>query len=453
MGSTVRYVQLRPLDSDTFSFASAVPTSGGFEVEGRPVVCVADVLCTALVPGPVEYAVVATQEAGFTAWGLGLEGLSLTALLRGRGQLSGEFDWPRRDDRLDVALGYLEWTRSRSRVRVGRQNTSSGLGFASFDGVEATVLPWGPVRIQAFAGRSLARGLLEPRNEALRGLEDFIPDDQAYLVGGSTQIQPEPGTTLNLHYQREAWTGGHHLISERASASLRTSRFSPLRLTASADYDLGFGRVGKAHLSAEYEATESVNVRARARRYVPYFELSTIWGFFSPVPYYEGELEAQWRASASSSLWAAGAWRRYGDTETTVIRAPLENDAVRVRAGAGTRLSDRLHATAEYRLELGAGSYLHAGDLDATWTATPWLSLDARGSLFQQIGEFRIGDSVVFGGGLVARARLGARLGLEGGFLRYRSVDRERTDPAFDWSQSRAWTSVRVEVGGAGGGP
>jgi hypothetical protein len=453
VGSTVRYVQLRPFDSDTFAFHSAVETpDGGMAVDGRPVICIGDAFCTALVPQVAEHAVVASQEFGFTAWGMGVEGLSVTALVRGRDQLSGEFQWPRSDDPLDVALGYVEWVGPNTRFRVGRQNVASGLGFTSFDGIEATFLPARSIRMRAFGGRSLARGLLEPRNEALRALEDFVPDDEAYLVGGSLQLEAEPGTTLELRYQREAWTDGHHLISERAAANVRTLRFAPLRLTASADYDFGFGRVGKAHLTAEYAARPSLNLRAHVRRYLPYFELSTIWGFFDPVGYHEAEFESRWTPASSSSLWAAGAWRRYGDTEVTTIGRPLEDDALRLRAGGETRLGDRVGASAEYRLELGAGSYLQSGDLTTTWALNPRLSLDARGSLFQQIGEFRLGDAIVFGGGLVARARLGSRFGLEGGFLRYRSVDRERADPTYDWSQTRAWTSLRIEVGGAGVG-
>lgn len=452
VGSTVRYVQVRPFDSDTFPFTSAVETpQGGLEVDGRPVVCLGGSFCTALVPRGVEHAVVATQEFGFTAWGMGVEGLSLTALVRGRDQLTGDFQWPRSDDPLDVALGYVEWVNSGARVRLGRQNIASGLGFTSFDGLEATMIPSQPFRISAFGGRSLARGLLEPRNEALRGLEDFVPDDNAYILGGSLQVEAEPGTTLEIRYQREAWREGHHLISERAAAHARTLRFAPLRLTASADYDFGFGRIGKANLTAEYALASSINLRGHVRRYVPYFELSTIWGFFDPVAYHEAELESRWMPSASSSLWAAGAWRRYGDTEATTIGRPLEDDAVRLRGGVESRFSERLAGSVEYRLELGAGSYLHSGDVNATWTVHPRVFLDARGSVFQQIGEFRLGDAIVFGGGLVARTRVASRLSLEGGFLRYRSVDRERTDSAYDWSQTRGWTALRIEVGGAGG--
>ncbi len=452
-GTHLRYVEVRPFVTDTFPFEEAVIGPGGeFTVDGLPVSCLPDLFCTALVPTSMEHAVVASHEVGFTAWGFGVTGLSATGLILARDKLSGDFVWPRSDDPLDLALGYLEWTRSGLRMRLGRQNVASGLGFASFDGLETTVLVTPTIRVQAFGGRSLARGLLEPRNEALRGVEDFIPDDQAYLIGGSLRMSPEASTQVEVRYQREAWTGGHHLISERASLDLRTRRFSPVSLTASVDYDFGFGRVGKANLLAEYAVSNSFDLRARLRRYLPYFELSTIWGFFSPVAYHEGDLEFLWSARPGLQLWGGAAWRKYEDAEVTVVRRPLEDDALQVRSGVRTRLGTAGSLSAGYRLELGAGSYLQGADLNVTWDVTPRVSVEARSSLFQQIGEFRLGNAMVVGGGVIARARLASRWGIEAGATRYRNVDREREDDRFDGSHDRVWTSIRVDLGFGGAG-
>ena len=71
-------------------------------------------------------------------------------------------------------------------------------------------------------------------------------------------------------------------------------------------------------------------VEAAAVRYVPYFSLSTIWGFFEPVSYHEGRLRVSWSGSRSLGVWVAGGVRSYGDTETPVVITP-RSTCVRVR--------------------------------------------------------------------------------------------------------------------------
>lgn len=446
--SSLRYVQARPLVADTFDISQAVLLpDGSFQVGGMPVNCLSGLFCSALAPGGIEHAVVGTQDLGFTAWGFGVEGLSAHVLLRGREQFSGEFAWPRSDDRFDALLGYLELYRQRMRLRVGRQNSTSGLGFASYDGVELTLSPNPSIRVSGYGGRSLARGLAEPQNQALRGLQDFVPDDEAYLLGASARLQTHYGTSIDIRYQREAWTDGHFLLSERASTDVRTSIFRPLRLTASADWDFAFGRVGKAQVSLLYPSGGTWSIEARGRRYVPYFDLSTIWGFFSPVAYHEAGLEATWAPSAALSIWGGGALRSYGETGATLVVSPLESDALRANAGVRWQLADAWDASGSYRLEWGAGAYLNSGDLSLAWTSGP-LRLTGHGSMFQQIEEFRLGDLFVVGGGMSFQLQLGGRMTLDGGALRYRNRDGERAGANFDWSPTRAWTSLRVEIGG-----
>jgi hypothetical protein len=53
-------------------------------------------------------------------------------------------------------------------------------------------------------------------------------------------------------------------------------------------------------------------VEATVRRYLPYFELHTIWGVFSPVAYHELELRGSW-GGEPLGLWASGSYRAYQD--------------------------------------------------------------------------------------------------------------------------------------------
>jgi hypothetical protein len=68
------------------------------------------------------------------------------------------------------------------------------------------------------------------------------------------------------------------------------------------------------------------------------------------------------------------------------------------------------------------------------------------GTGFQQIEEFRIGDGRVIGATLALDAELTRRVHLDAGGGAYRHRDGTRSS-AFDWSQVRAWSSLRVEVG------
>jgi hypothetical protein len=200
----------------------------------------------------------------------------VTAALRARADVSGDFIWPRSDDHFDAILAYAEYDREPFRVRLGRQRTTGGLGFYGFDGLSVLVERSRRWSVEAYGGRSLARGLYEPRNEALRGIEDFVPDRDAYLIGGWGEVEPLAGTVVSLRYQREIWSDRSALLSERASADARTDRFAPVSLSAGADYDFGFGNIGKANVTARLPLGRFA-VEATGRRYVPYFELWTIW--------------------------------------------------------------------------------------------------------------------------------------------------------------------------------
>jgi len=119
--TSFQLVELRPLERRSFGpeTLEAGP-DGRLLFDGIPVDCVPEVECVLFLPGEVEAATVGTQDIGFTAWDLGVEGLSVTGLLRGRSDLGSDFVWPRSDDAFDALLAYAELSRDRFRVRLGR---------------------------------------------------------------------------------------------------------------------------------------------------------------------------------------------------------------------------------------------------------------------------------------------------------------------------------------------
>jgi hypothetical protein len=445
--TNVRYVSLRPIERDTVPLALVEEIDGRFFFDGIEVQCTPSVPeCTFFRPGEVAYGIVATQDISGTAWGLGVQGLSATFLLRARADLGGDFTWPQSDDGFDAILAYAQYQRSIYRVRAGRQRTMSGLGFSGFDGLEVMVAPVPWIRGEVYGGRSLARGLHEPWNEALRGLESFVLDRDAYLLGVFVQATPWAGTSVGLRYQREIWSNRIGLISERASMDVRSELPGPFRMDGALDYDFGFGRVGKGHVTVRSPIPGDVGwIELTGRRYLPYFELSTIWGFFSPTPYHEAELRTTVLAFQPLTAWASAGWRKYGDAEITVIGPPITDESVRV--GVGARWVDGpISATGEYRLERGFGAYLGSGDLQVRWQARPYLGLTARGSAFQQIEQFRVGDNRVLGAGLGMDALLPGGLQLRSGFDLYRQNYENRPSQA-DWNQFRAYSILSIPFG------
>ncbi|HUH12388.1 MAG TPA: hypothetical protein VMK65_04730 [Longimicrobiales bacterium] len=444
--TTGRYVQVRPLDLDSVALDATVEVDGRRQFEGRPVACVG-ATCTYYRSADPEHAVVLTQDLSFTAWGLGMEGLSATALLRGRADVGGAFQWPRSDDPFDAILAYAELARERWRVRVGRQRTLSGLGFSGFDGVDARVQALSWLRVEGYGGRSLARGLEEPLHEALQAIEDFVPDQDAWLVGAAAEAQGPAASAVGVRYQREILSSRGALISERASVDTRTGLLRPLGVQAALDWDVAFDRIGKAHLTLQLPLQQGRMVlEATARRYLPYFELWTIWGFFSPVAYHEAELQARWTPRPGATVWASGARRAYEDADAPIIFSKLTDDATRFSAGARVRLPGALTAEGSYRLENGFGAYLGSGDAGVSWRPHEALSVGVRGSAFQQIMEFRVGEGVVLGAGAFVNAELTRRIRLAGGMDIYRQAFENRP-AAEDWNQTRGWASVEITFG------
>jgi hypothetical protein len=445
--TTARYIELRPITQVVVPREQVTELPDGrLFFEGIPVACIPGLGCTFYMSLDVEHAVLATQDVAFTTWGWGVQGLSFTGMLRGRADLGGSLSWPRSDDPFDAILAYGELNRGAVRARLGRQRTASNLGFSGYDGANVLFDGVRGLELEGYGGRSLMRGTNEPRSEALRGIEEFRIDTLAtYMLGAAARYEPVKGTAVGVRYQREIWGNRAGLVSERASAEFSTSQFLPLMFDATVDWDVALNRVGKAHATVRAPVA-GVTLEATARRYLPYFELSTIWGFFSPVGYHELEGRATWRQSPRLTAWASGAWRRFEEANATVILRPLEQEGTRLMLGATWRPVRTVALDGSYRMDRGFGAFLSSGDLSVSWRATPRLALSLDGTAFQQIEQFRIGEGIVYGGGGSADIALTPAVTLLGGANVYRQTFENRPGIA-DWNQLRAWTALRAGFG------
>lgn len=455
--TTARYLELRPIVADSVSFERVTQREDGtFEFEGRTVTCVTGLPCVFYRPGDVQDALAVTQDVGFTTWGYGVAGLSATVLLRARADVSGDFTWPNSDDPFDALLAYAQYNRGIVRARAGRQQNLSGLGFTGYDGLNLLVEPRSNIEVEGYAGRTLMRGTSEPRSEVLRGVEDFAFDSLTraiFVFGGSARWEPRTGTAFTLRYQREIQRGEDDLVpsgaiqSERASIDFASNFLRPVRIDAALDYDVAFDRIGKAHVRAQAAVLRNkLIVEAAARRYQPWFDLFTIWGFFSPVGYSEGELRGTWLPRQDLRVWASGGYRKYQESNATTIFGGIEDETLRGELGAEWLTSERLSFSGQYRYENGYGAYVSSGEGTVRWSPLESLSLFATGSAFQQIEEFRLGEGVVYGWGGGVEAQLARRVELIGGASIYRQ-NFENRESAADWNQLRAYAGLSFGFG------
>ncbi len=443
--TTIQTVEMRPIAMDTvFRSEVLMDAAGNATYQGQPVTCVGDSLCIGYRALAKAHTVVATQDLSLTAWGLGMQGLSITTMLRGRAHGGSAFVWPQADNAFDAILAYAQLVRGRWRVRAGRQEVRSGLGFSAFDGGAATYTRRS-LRLEAYGGRSLARALREPAYEALRGLEDFVPDQNVILFGGAASMR-SPTTSITARYQREILANRAGLEAERGSVDV-TSLFGGARFTGSADYDFGFGRWGKAHLTVTVPlGREHWLLEATARRYMPYFSMNTIWGYFDPVAYNELQGRLSWSPGSKLGVWATGGMRQYGNAGTAVVLSPLKRKGTRAGAGLTWRPTAAWMLDGDYHLEYGPGGYLSSGDATIRWKPLERLSVAATGTTFQEIEQFRLGDGRAYGGGLNFDLGVTSRASLTGGVTVMRLQDQGGSVDS-PWNQTRAWSALRIRVG------
>ena len=102
-------------------------------------------------------------------------------------------------------------------------------------------------------------------------------------------------------------------------------------------------------------------------------------------------------------------------------------------------------ATGEYRLETGFGAYMSSGDAAVRWEANDRIGIRLRGTAFQQIEQFRVGENAVVGGGLGVDIAGPWGVDLRAGADLYTQAYENRAGP--DWDQLRAYSVLRVPFG------
>src|ERR1043166_6725602 len=267
-----------------FDSVAAVDTA---TVPGYGFQCYPNGYCTFYRPGAIVHAAPLTTTSDLTVWGLGIPGLSVRAIGRAVGDLSSRDSWPGTSSHAQLLEGYAQYAAERWMAQLGRQTVATRFGFTGFDGGRVTVREARRgLDATAYAGWGLWRGSSLPvTSPALNPLDEFRPP-QRTIVAGAGAGWTSPRVDARVSYEREVDPSADYFVSERVGLDVVARPYAGVSLAGGADYDLAQGWWGSASATVGYTAPGGrVNATAGVRRYRPHFDLWTIWGAFSPVPY------------------------------------------------------------------------------------------------------------------------------------------------------------------------
>jgi hypothetical protein len=441
----------RGVTFDSIAVADTVSTPGGgpaspdgFAVQCRP----GGSFCTFFRPGPTRRGGPVTSTADWTMWGFGVPGLSVRASARLGLDLGSTDVWPGTEPAVQLLEAYGEYARSNVTGRLGRQVVASRLGTTGFDGAAVVWRPAadrqrGGLEVQSYLGWGLARGVALPvTSPALNPLDDFQPRHRQIVAGvgagWSTTL-----ADLRADYQREVDPGTNLFVSERVGIDAVLRPIAHFGVTAGADYDLAAGWWGSAEASLQY-ATRMVRASVGTRRYRPHFDLWTIWGAFSPVPYHA--VQASLAVVPHRQVEVRGRYERYAyepaDAATPLFDA--EENGWRWELGGTLRPWPGWSVDGEYRREYGPGMGLAGAAGTVTYAPSRRLAVTLLGSSFYRPLEFRFNEAAVRAYGLDAEVAPSARLRLGLTAHRFVEIHRRPDAGAFDWDQFRVGARVTV---------
>lgn len=436
------------LDSIPASDTVSTPGRGPSSPDGFAVRCAPEAsYCTFFRPGPERTSQPFTTTASLSMWGLGLAGLSVHGMGRLGLDLGGDEFWPGTEPAVQLLEGYAQYTRGRGSVRLGRQVEWSRLGSTGFDGARAGFRdPARGLEVDGYLGWSLARGVALPvSSPALNPLDDFQPRGRFVVAGGGAGWRSDR-FDVRADYQREVNPRTDHFVSERFGVQLAARPVAGVELTGGADYDLAAGWWGSAEASLEY-AHRVGRASIGVRRYQPHFDLWTIWGAFSPVPYRAVEGALTVRPHRRLVLRTRYERYKFDDTEAETPLFDAERDGWRWDLGGTLFPAERWTLDVGYRAEHGPGAAAEGLSGSLAYRPSRRLAVALLASTVSRPLEFRFNEAVVRRYGIDADFTASSRLRLGVTASRYEEEHKRPDAGAFDWDQFRVAARVVVQLG------
>lgn len=449
--SSAQYIELQPLALDSVPFALTDTAWGIYRRTASGILTRCDALdryCSYFRSAPRNSLVAMTQDLDVTGWGFG-EGVSVHAQLRARAATGDARDmWPQAAQTFDALDAYAELDRTRARARLGRQWITSSLGVFNFDGGSLLFRPSNVFSADVYGGGTLVQGLNRALDAAaLSPVEDLPPTDRAYVIGATAQFRPSAIGAFRVQYQREIRRDRAALNSERVGADAEVYQ-GRATWSGGLTRDLATGTFNDLSLALRMILPRFAVARVEARRYVPYFDLWTIWGAFAPVGYNELRGNLDWTTGDTRlALGVSGSRRKYEDTETGVAFLPLRTDGWHVGTNASFRAAAAWTIQGIYAADIGFGASSTDGDVALRWSPSDAVSVGLHGLAFQNIYEFQVGQGRVLGGGAEVSARLFPDVRVVADALVYRHTGSD-TPQLVNWNQRRSTVRLEWALGG-----
>ena len=437
---------------DSIPRSAVVVGDGGglYSATGYAVACSAPNWCYFYAAGPrVQYApMVFTTDV--TAWGLGTSGLSAHLNFRMNAN-AGDASFAATEPAFQFWEGYLSYQHDWFTVLAGRQTFTSRLGFAEFDGGRATVR-YHKLGLEAsgYAGLGLARASSVGVNDPVTApLGDFIPGKRNLITGVVAGLTSGPVQVL-AQWQRQVDRSTDYLMSDFLTGTAVIRPLPRVAVAGGLDYDLAQGWVGNAEAEVRYTAPR-VSATAGYKRYMPRFDLWTIWPAFSPVPW--NGVQGSVLVSPVRWLKLRGrfAWFEYENTGAETALGSAAPTGALWAAGATVTALPRWTFDAGWMYEKNFGAAAAGGDLSVGWNPFDALVLRLYGAYSQRPLVYRYDDTFVTWAGLDVSMRA-TRQVLVGASIVYVQQDQSRPDAAaFDWNQARvsAFVTYVFSAGGA----
>jgi hypothetical protein len=451
LDTRIQSVSFRGWTLDSIPAGDTVSTPGGGPVspDGYAVQCrAAAAYCSFFRPGPERRSQPLTTTADLAMWGLGVTGLSVHGLARLGADVSGVDHWPGADPAFQLLAGYAQYARRRVTVRIGRQIVASRLGTTGFDGAGVALqAPRRGIDADIYVGWGLARGSALPiTSPAVNPLSDFQPVARQMVAGAGAGWRSDR-VDARLEYQREVDPRTDKFVSEQVALQAAVRPHERISVTAGADYDLAFGWWGSAEAALRY-ADRRMRAQVGLRRYRPHFDLWTIWGAFSPVPYHASD--ASLSVVAHRRLTVRGRYERY-QFDATEAGTPLfqeaETDGWRWELGGTLTPATGWTVDGGYRAEYGPGAASAGFAGSVAYAPSRRLSISVLGSSVKRPLEYRFNEAVVRMVGIDAEFEASTALRLGVSASRYDESHDRPDAAAYDWDQLRLAARVVLQLG------